>query len=98
MDENYIDEESIKSFGGLPKRYWDTFNGSIELFKNALKHPLEAVVCLFHLTLEDDLTSFTSEKCFYMVLFVGYTYIYAQKYPRHLQIFNILDLLSKWVN
>ncbi|GBM70183.1 hypothetical protein AVEN_26062-1 [Araneus ventricosus] len=55
MEENCMDEKSIKAFGcdGTATNTGAS-NGSLELFKNAFKHPLEAVGCLIHSFLEDD--------------------------------------------
>ncbi|GBM12375.1 hypothetical protein AVEN_211561-1 [Araneus ventricosus] len=83
MEGDYIDEKSIKAFG-FDGTETDTgaCNGSIELFKNALKHSLEAVVCLFHLFLEDDLKIHaTLQRNAFMVLFVGYSYALYQSQP-----------------
>ncbi|GBM15741.1 hypothetical protein AVEN_169082-1 [Araneus ventricosus] len=83
MEENCIDEKSIKA-SGCDDTATNTgaSNGSIELFKSALKHPLEAVVCLFHLFLVDDLKILSDlQRNASMVLFVGYTYLLYQSYP-----------------
>ena len=51
MKENCIDEKTIKALGcdGTATNTGAS-NGSISLFENALKHPVQAVVCLLHLT------------------------------------------------
>ncbi|GBN28554.1 hypothetical protein AVEN_222921-1 [Araneus ventricosus] len=80
VEENCIDEKSIEAFGcdGTATNTGAS-NRSIELLKNASKHPLEAVVCLSHLFLEDDLKIHSSlQRIAFMVLFIGYTYVLYQ--------------------
>lgn len=50
MKENCIDAKTIKALGcdGTASNT-GVSNGSIALFENALKHPVQAVVCLLHL-------------------------------------------------